>query len=271
MFCSKCGAHIDDQAKVCPQCGSTSPVMPQPALPPADRVPQMTPVFSPVPMASVPQTDPKAIWSMVLGFVCLFCGIFAAIPAVILGHMARSSIRKSGGRLKGDGMAITGLVIGYIYVALAPLIIAAIAIPNLLKARSAANESAAAATVRTINTSQATYSTMYPAAGYAPNLETLGPGPTANCTDSGTAAHACLIDRSLACSSSVWCLKGSFKYSVVGVGSPTPSDYVITATPVDSRRAERSYCSTAEGIVRYKRGVVLAPITLEECQSWEAL
>ena len=48
------------------------------------------------------------------------------------------------------------------------LIIAAIAIPNLLRARISANDSAAAATIRTINTAEVTYSTTYVAAGYAP-------------------------------------------------------------------------------------------------------
>ena len=55
------------------------------------------------------------------------------------------------------------------------LIIAAIAIPNLMRARIAANESAGASTVRTLNTAEATYSTTYASFGYAPNLTTLGP------------------------------------------------------------------------------------------------
>ena len=50
------------------------------------------------------------------------------------------------------------------------LIIAAIAIPNLLRARISANDSAAAATIRTINTAEVTYSTSYVAAGYAQHL-----------------------------------------------------------------------------------------------------
>ena len=55
------------------------------------------------------------------------------------------------------------------------LIIAAIAIPNLLRARISANDSAAAATIRTINTAEVTYSTTYVAAGYADNFLKLGP------------------------------------------------------------------------------------------------
>src|SRR5215813_5288739 len=55
------------------------------------------------------------------------------------------------------------------------LIIAAIAIPNLLRARISANDSAAAATIRTINTAEVTYSTTYVSAGYSPSLAVLGP------------------------------------------------------------------------------------------------
>ena len=50
------------------------------------------------------------------------------------------------------------------------LIIAAIAIPNLLRARMAANESSAVASIRTINTAEVTYNSTYPTVGFAPNL-----------------------------------------------------------------------------------------------------
>ena len=56
------------------------------------------------------------------------------------------------------------------------LIIAAIAIPNLLRARIAANESSAVSSIRTINTAEVTYQSAYPTVGYAANLVSLGPG-----------------------------------------------------------------------------------------------
>ena len=59
------------------------------------------------------------------------------------------------------------------------LILAAIAIPNLLRARIAANESAAVSGIRTINTAEVTYSTAYPTIGYSANLGQLGPGAPA--------------------------------------------------------------------------------------------
>ncbi len=71
------------------------------------------------------------------------------------------------------------------------LIIAAIAIPNLLRARIAANESSAAASVRSIATAEVTYNAAYPSLGYAAALANLG-GLPAGCTPSS--ATACLID-----------------------------------------------------------------------------
>jgi type IV pilus assembly protein PilA len=56
------------------------------------------------------------------------------------------------------------------------LVIAAIAIPNLLRARIAANESGSASSIRTINTAQATYVSGDPTIGYASSLAALGPG-----------------------------------------------------------------------------------------------
>jgi len=50
------------------------------------------------------------------------------------------------------------------------LIIAAIAIPNLLRARIAANESSAVASVRTLNTAQISYNSAYPTAGFGASL-----------------------------------------------------------------------------------------------------
>ena len=76
------------------------------------------------------------------------------------------------------------------------LIIAAIAIPNLLRARMAANESSAVASVRTITTGEVTYQTAYPTVGYAPALVNLGGALGAACVPSSTTA--CLIDSVLA-------------------------------------------------------------------------
>jgi prepilin-type N-terminal cleavage/methylation domain-containing protein len=76
------------------------------------------------------------------------------------------------------------------------LIIAAIAIPNLLRARIAANESATASNMRTINTSETSYWTSW-GNQYSPDLVSLGPNGNTSCTQPSS-TQACLIDDQLA-------------------------------------------------------------------------
>jgi prepilin-type N-terminal cleavage/methylation domain-containing protein len=76
------------------------------------------------------------------------------------------------------------------------LIIAAIAIPNLLRARIAANESASVSAIRTVNTAEVTYATAYPTKGYSDTLGALGGAPAVCATPA--VANACLIDNVLA-------------------------------------------------------------------------
>jgi competence protein ComGC len=84
-----------------------------------------------------------ALWSLVLGIaaviLCLVGPLFA-IPAVICGHMAMGRIKRSGGTLRGHGLALAGLITGYLSIVLIPVIalLAAIAIPNFVRARSTA-------------------------------------------------------------------------------------------------------------------------------------
>ncbi len=85
-----------------------------------------------------PKTSALAVWSLVLGILSLVClSIFAAIPGVICGHKALTRIKFSGGALEGRGLAIGGLVTGYLAILFLPLMMA-IAIPNYVKARQTA-------------------------------------------------------------------------------------------------------------------------------------
>lgn len=68
--------------------------------------------YYPVPQ---PPTSGMAIASLVCGIAEFFTMGVAAVPAVILGHMARANIKRTGER--GDGMAIAGLVLGYLGIA----------------------------------------------------------------------------------------------------------------------------------------------------------
>jgi len=67
---------------------------------------------------ATPQTNQKALWSMILGILGIVCcGIFAGIPALILGNSAKKEIAASGGAQTGDGMAKAGVILGWISIA----------------------------------------------------------------------------------------------------------------------------------------------------------
>lgn len=97
----------------------------------------------PVVGAGQAQTSGAAIASLVLGILSLpFClSILAAVPAIICGHIARSNIRHSGGTLTGSGMALAGLILGYLEVAILVIAIPlAFALPVFNEVRLKANE-----------------------------------------------------------------------------------------------------------------------------------
>jgi cell division septation protein DedD len=65
----------------------------------------------------VASTSKLALWSLIAGCLSLICGIFASIPAIVMGHMSLSEIKKNPG-MQGRGMALAGTIIGYIFTAL---------------------------------------------------------------------------------------------------------------------------------------------------------
>jgi type IV pilus assembly protein PilA len=131
------------------------------------------------------------------------------------------------------------------------LIIAAIAIPNLLRARMAANESAAASSVRTLNTAEVSYITAYPTVGYAATIAALG--GASPCT--ATSANACLIDNNLATATAAPG-KSGYKFGATG----TASTYVATAAPVTvNSTGTKTYCAIEDAVVRFDSAGGAAP------------
>jgi len=134
------------------------------------------------------------------------------------------------------------------------LIIAAIAIPNLLKAKMAANESSAAGSIRTVNTAQVSYSTLFPATGYSATLGALG-GPAAACAPPAisTTLQACLIDELLSGFGVPPLVKSGYTFGMAAgavVGPPLVT-YNVTATPVSLGTSGQSmFCSDQSGVVR---------------------
>ena len=135
------------------------------------------------------------------------------------------------------------------------LIIAAIAIPNLLRARIAANEASAASTVRTINTAQIEYLTAYPTVGYAASLAALG--DIGVCPASPSSASACLIDNALSTGT-----KSGYTFAISNtVGSPV-NQYQVKGNPVTPNQSgNRGFCSFEDAVVRYSTGTIAGACT----------
>jgi type II secretory pathway pseudopilin PulG len=108
------------------------------------------------------KTSGLAITSLVLGcfFLIPLIGFVFGILAVLFGIIALVTISNNRQTSKGGGLAITGIILGVIGIIIVPIIalLAAIAIPNLLRAKLSANEAQAQATVRTIATAAISYS-----------------------------------------------------------------------------------------------------------------
>jgi type IV pilus assembly protein PilA len=121
------------------------------------------------------------------------------------------------------------------------LIIAAIAIPNLLRSRIAANEASAVGSIRTINTSEVTYASTYPNVGFA-TLDALGGA-------GGSATGAGLLDSVLASA-----VKSGYVFAVVtgGASGTGPATiYSVQGDPQNSQTGQRHFYSDQSGVIRY--------------------
>ncbi len=144
--CKACGAHL----------GQQSHNLPHP---------------TPLPATSYAQWDeterPKeglAIFALILGIVGFFTvGLLGvgAVTGVIVGWIAMRRAKREPWRYGGYGMALTGFVLSIVMLGLYVPIMAAIAIPNLLAARRAANEGSAMATMRLISSAEISYQSTF--------------------------------------------------------------------------------------------------------------
>jgi type IV pilus assembly protein PilA len=277
MFCTSCGAANPDTGRFCVKCGQPLAGEPPPVAAPAaipggspDIPPSAYSNEPPPAFAKPPETSRKAIGSFICGF---FFWIFpAAVAGIILGHLSLSEIQKAGGRLKGRGMAVGGLVMGYGGVVAIPLILilAAIAIPNLLRSRMAANEASAVGSLRTMEVAAVSYASTY-SNGFPPTLDAMGAAESGaeSGTESGVANcdHAQLLDGSLASGQKsgytfVYFMEPSPdgtpalspQATANGCTVPGGSMYEIHADPVNrGNTGQRSFYTDQTGIIRWER------------------
>jgi len=118
------------------------------------------------------------------------------------------------------------------------LIIAAIAIPNLLRSRIAANEASAVGSIRTINTSEVTYASTYPNVGFGDLTQLGGAG--------GSATGAGLLDAVLASA-----VKSGYVFAVTTSGGTPATIYSVTGDPQNSQTGQRHFYSDQSGVIRY--------------------
>jgi type IV pilus assembly protein PilA len=152
------------------------------------------------------------------------------------------------------------------------LIIAAIAIPNLLRSRIAADEASATNSVRSINTAEFAYNAQYPTNGYAAALINLG--GVAPCVP--TPAAACLIDNVLANAIVGSAGKSGYVFAATGLvpNGATFLSFVSAASPTDyNRSGVRDFCSTEDGVIRFDAGAPASlPVnTLAACRAFSIM
>jgi type IV pilus assembly protein PilA len=132
------------------------------------------------------------------------------------------------------------------------LVIAAIAIPSLLRAKISADESSAAASVRQLSTAQVTYAASYPLNGYAANLASLGPGGS-NCSGGPSSTNACIIDNVLATG-----FKSGYQFLSVGSGGSggSPNIQFVSSSAPSSPGVSgvRNFCIITDGVLRIDPG-----------------
>jgi len=153
-------------------------------------------------------------------------------------------------RDQGDAMRRTegfSLVELLIVVAII-LVIAAIAVPSFLHSRMAANESAAVASLRTLNTAQISYNSAYPTVGFA---GTLGALAGASCTPPNSSS-ACLIDTALAGG-----VRSGYSFTLTNVtGTPNSAYNVIAAPTLWNYSGVRYFCSYEDAVVRFSMATI---------------
>jgi type IV pilus assembly protein PilA len=162
--------------------------------------------------------------------------------------------------MKNKGFSLIELLIVVAII----LIIAAIAIPNLLRSKQSANEAAAVSVLRNVHNSQAVYIIQFTnSIGYADSLIKLGPGVPCDMN------HACLSDQLVGCAAEP-CLKSGYMFFMTSTSSAPPfGDYTSTATPVSwGNSGSKNFCTADDGIIRFEAtsaGSLGGPVIHTEC------
>ena len=152
------------------------------------------------------------------------------------------------------------------------LIIAAIAIPNLMRARMAANDSSAAASERTIVTAEIGYFSAYPTIGYTGLAALGGAAPCVPLPASG-----CLIDNNLAQNGTpAGSGKSGYTFAITtstSAGSAVPNQFYTTSVPLTcGGTGTKGFCAFDDGVVRQSAaGTCTLAASYAACQAFTPL
>lgn len=230
MTCNRCGGLLPAGSTLCPACGA-------PVGGPAASIGFSAPPIGPT------SSSVKAIVSFVFGLLALFTP--AAIVAVILGHLSLSEIKKSGGRLSGRGLAIAGLVLGYLGTALGVLLVPIIIVGIIRMGREVgeeginSNELTASNSVKYVVQAERSYIATHPGKEYPCDFQTLIDANLLEPEVVRSAYHGYAI-----------ALEGCTH----GGDGRAPGNFVVIARPVQpGQTGNVDLCSDESGKVKYIR------------------
>jgi len=148
------------------------------------------------------------------------------------------------------------------------LIIAAMAIPNMLRAKISANEASAASSIRTTNSGEVSFYSTYPTTGYsvgATGMTALGPPAITGCPVGGPiVTAACLIDYNLSHATTVATTKSGYYFAIGSVSAAAPfTQYTVGGSAGGfNYSGVRGFCSNEDGVIHFNAGWNAPPETV---------